>query len=100
VIKDRWQYFHGAYHAAGFVLNPGYIEIEHFKNASNMRFTRTVIGRLFHSEPEKAAVARRQLTIYINREGPFAEPAIWDDTKACLPSLASPLPCVPALPSL
>ena len=54
-IKDQWEYFHSAYHGAGFVLNPGYIDMEHISNAGNMRYTRTVIGRLFHDAPENTA---------------------------------------------
>ena len=80
-IKERWEYFHSAYHGAGFVLNPGFIDMEHISNASNMRYTRTVIGRLFHDAPEKATAARRQLTIFLNKEGTFALPEIWDDAK-------------------
>ena len=75
-IKDRWEYFHSADHGAGFVLNPGYIDMEHISNAGNMRYTRTVIGRLFHDEPEKASAARRQLAYFLNKEGFFAQPEI------------------------
>ena len=80
-IKERWDYFHVAYHAAGFILNPGYHDMNHSDNASNMRFMRTVISRLYHDQPEKATRARQQLTEYLAHQGAFSEPGIFDDAK-------------------
>ena len=80
-MKARWVYFHVAYHAAGFVLNPGYHDMDHSDNESNMRFTRTVISRIYHDQPEKAARARIQLAEYLAKQGAFSEPGIFDDAK-------------------
>lgn len=84
-IKARWDYFHVAYHAAGFVLNPGYHDMNHMSNASNMRFTLTVIKRLYHDNSSKATMARKQLTEFLSKQGIFAEPDIFGGDVAALP---------------
>lgn len=83
IHKDRWEYLHNHYHAAGYALDPEFVDREQHKEAEVMTGLRAVIARIYHNQPDKAAKARQQYLVYKNRtQGTFGDTSIWADAEA------------------
>ena len=78
IHKDRWEWIHSDYHAAGYAPDPEYVGHDQHKDTEVMTGFWAVVARLYHGNSAKSMKALAQFMVYKNRtKGVFGETAVF-----------------------
>jgi len=81
IHKDRWNYLHSDYHAAGYCIDPELHQHIQHVDAEVMTGFRAVIARHYHDKPASSSKTMVQFMAYKNSRGVFSEAGIFEQAK-------------------